>query len=67
MNWISPKSNMKKEHKIFDDDSIEGTKTVKATAKFNTKDKDPYTYKISFKINGTGKTYHIDPKVKIVE
>ena len=52
---------------IFDNESIEGTKTVKAVAKFNTKEKDPYTYKISFKINGTGKTYHIDPKVKIIE
>ena len=53
--------------KIFDEESIEGTKTVKAVAKFNTKDKDPYTYKISFKINGNGRTYHIDPKVRIVE
>jgi len=53
--------------KIFDQDLIEGTKTVKAVAKFNTKGKDPYTYKISFKINDSGKTYHIDPKVKIVE
>ncbi len=53
--------------RIFANDSIEGTKTVKAVAKFNTKGKAPYTYKISFKINGRGKTYHIDPKVKIVE
>ena len=53
--------------KIFDEESIEGTKTVKAVAKFNTKDKDPYTYKISFKINDNGRTYHIDPKVRIVE
>jgi len=53
--------------KIFDEESIDGTKTVKAVAKFNTKGKDPYTYKISFKINGKGKTYHIDPKVKIVD
>ena len=53
--------------KIFDKESIEGTKKVKAVAKFNTKGKDPYTYKISFKINGKGRTYHIDPKVKIVE
>jgi len=52
---------------IFDKESHEGTKTVKAVAKFKTKNKDPYTYKISFKINGKGKTYHIDPKVKIVE
>lgn len=53
--------------KIFDNDSIEGTKTVKAVAKYNTNGKAPYTYKISFKINGKGKTYHIDPKVRIVE
>lgn len=53
--------------KIFDKEPNEGTKTVKAIAKFNTKGKDPYTYKISFKINGKRRTYHIDPKVKIVE
>ena len=53
--------------KIFDEESIDGTKTVKAVAKFNTNGKDPYTYKISFKINGKGRTYHIDPKVKIVQ
>ena len=53
--------------KIFDKDLNEGTKTVKAVAKFNTKGKDPFTYKISFRINGKGRTYHIDPKVKIVE
>ena len=53
--------------KIFDEESIDGTKTVKAVAKFNTTGKEPYTYRISFKINGKGRTYHIDPKVKIVQ
>ena len=53
--------------KIFDEEPIVKAKTIKAVAKFKTKENDPYTYKISFKINGRGKTYHIDPKVRIVD
>jgi hypothetical protein len=52
--------------KIFDKDSIEGTKTVKAVAKYSTKGKKPYTYKIYFKINNTKKQYFIDPKVSVI-
>lgn len=50
--------------KIFEKDSIEGSKTVRAVAKFRTKDKPDYTYLIYFKVNGR-KQYFIDPKVKI--
>ncbi len=52
--------------KIFKNDSIEGTNTVRAVAKKSTKNKDPYTYIIYFKVNNK-KKYHIDPKVRIRE
>ena len=47
---------------VFNDKEIDGESTVEATIERNTNGK-PYKYKISFKINNTGKTYTIDPKI----
>ena len=47
---------------VFNDRELDGETTVTGTIEHNTNDK-PYKYKISFKINNTGKTYTIDPKI----
>ena len=47
---------------VFNDRELDGETTVEGTLERNTNDK-PYKYKISFKINNTGKTYTIDPKI----
>jgi len=49
---------------VFDGDEIEGTSTVVGTVLRPTGEQD-YKYKISFKVNDTGATYYIDPKVKV--
>ena len=47
---------------VFNDKELDGETTVVGTIQRNT-DGQPYKYKISFKINNTGKTYSIDPKI----
>ena len=47
---------------VFNDKELDGETTVVGTIQRNTEGK-PYKYKISFKINNTGKTYTIDPKI----
>jgi len=48
---------------VFDKDELDGTTTVSGRVRRNTKNKPDYKYIISFKINGTGKMYSIDPKI----
>ncbi len=50
---------------VFDKDEIDGNTTVIAAIKESTKDKPNYTYKISFKVNGKGKMYSIDPLISV--
>ena len=47
---------------VFNDRELDGETTVVGTVQRNTEG-NPYKYKISFKINNTGKTYSIDPKI----
>jgi len=47
---------------VFNDKELDGETTVVGIIQRNT-DGKPYKYKISFKINNTGKTYSIDPKI----
>jgi hypothetical protein len=47
---------------VFDKRDLDGETTVVGIVKNKTNDK-PYKYKISFKINNTGSTYTIDPKI----
>lgn len=47
---------------VFNDRELDGETTVVGTLQRNT-DGNPYKYKISFKINNTGRTYTIDPKI----
>ena len=47
---------------VFNNKELDGETTVVGTVQHNTEG-DPYKYKISFKINNTGKTYSIDPKI----
>ncbi len=49
---------------VFNDKELVGETTVEATVERNTNGK-PYKYKISFKIDNTGKTYSIDPKIVV--
>jgi len=50
---------------IFDKDSIDGVETVTGIVKHDTKGKKDFKYTIQFKVNGSGKMYKIDPKVKV--
>ncbi|WKK65661.1 hypothetical protein [Lutimonas zeaxanthinifaciens] len=50
---------------VFDRDELDGTTTVTGIIKRNTSNKPDYKYTISFKIDGTGKMYSIDPKLKV--
>lgn len=47
---------------VFNNKELDGETTVVGTVQHNTEG-NPYKYKISFKINNTGKTYSIDPKI----
>ena len=47
---------------VFNNREIDGETTVVGIVENKTNGK-PYKYKISFKINNTGKTYTIDPKI----
>ena len=49
---------------VFNKKDLDGETTVVGTVQRNT-DGNPYKYKISFKIDNTGKMYSIDPKVKV--
>ncbi|MCA0933324.1 hypothetical protein LCM02_12750 [Lutimonas saemankumensis] len=50
---------------VFDKDELDGTTTVTGIIKKNTRNKPDYKYTISFKIDGKGKMYSIDPKLKV--
>lgn len=50
---------------VFDTDEIDGSTTVIGLVKKSTKGQDDYKYKISFKVDDTGKMYTIDPKVSV--
>jgi len=50
---------------VFDKDEIGGSTTVVAAIKKSTMDKPDYTYKISFKVNGRGTMYSIDPVIRV--
>ena len=47
---------------VFDKKDLDGETTVVGIVENKTNGK-PYKYKISFKINNTGRTYTIDPKI----
>lgn len=58
--------------KIFKNDKHSGKKvgnskkeTIQDKVLYDTKGKDDYKYDISFKINGKGRNYKIDPKIRI--
>lgn len=50
--------------KIFSSDDIPGNGSVQAKIINNTPD-DAFKYKILFKVNGAGRTYKIDPKIRV--
>ncbi|WP_282124463.1 hypothetical protein [Algibacter mikhailovii] len=52
--------------RIFSSDEIQGNGNgrAQAVARMQT-DGEPYKYKILFKVNGTGRMYKIDPKIKV--
>lgn len=49
---------------VFNKKDLEGETTVVGTIQHKTEGK-PYKYKISFKIDNTGKMYSIDPKITV--
>ncbi len=49
---------------VFDSTDLDGATTVVGSIKNQTNGKD-YKYRISFKINNTGKTHSIDPKIRV--
>ncbi len=52
--------------RIFSSDDIPGNGNGTANAVVNGQTPgEPYKYKILFKVNGTGRMYQIDPKIKI--
>lgn len=52
--------------RIFSSDEIPGNSNGRAQAVVNRQTSgEPYKYKILFKVNGTGRMYKIDPKIKV--
>jgi len=50
---------------VFNKPEIDGVTTVVGTVRQDTEGKPEYKYKISFKVNDTGRMYSIDPKVAV--